>query len=111
MLLERAPGIVRGWPTTRIGSVSWLTSTISAASAWYLAANVSSVSLVATVTTTPFTGGIVSHWPTVRSFLLLRWFAHHTVIIDTWNLEAIPVRVSPEWTRYVRSRSAPSATV
>ena len=49
-----------------------------------------------TVTTTPLTGGIVRVWPTWSSDLEVRLLAHHTVIIETPNLRAMPVRVSPE---------------
>ena len=83
---------------TRFGSSSSLASTISDGWTPYLAASVSSVSLEPTVTTTPLTGGIVRVWPMWRSSLWRSLFAHHTVIIETPNLRAIPVSVSPERT-------------
>ena len=48
-----------------------------------------------TVTMMPLTGGMISFWPRFRSSLLLRSFAHQIVIIETPNLLAIPVSVSP----------------
>jgi hypothetical protein len=89
------PGIVSVWPRTRLGSSSSLASMISCGSTWYFAASASSVSLELTVMTTPLTGGIVSVWPMWRSSFARRWLAHHTVIIETPNLRAMPVSVSP----------------
>ena len=95
----------------RFGSSSWFVSTISEAATPYRAASVSSVSVGPTVTTTPVTGGIVRVWPMWRSAFDLRLFAHQTVIIETPNLLAMPVSVSPDRTLYVRIRPLPSATV
>ena len=57
-----------------------------------------SVSDALTVRTRPVTGGMVRVWPRWRSSLDLRLFAHHRVIIETPNLEAMPVSVSPDLT-------------
>ncbi len=64
----------------------------------YLAAIVSSVSFEVTVTTSPLIGGIVRTWPRWSSSLESSLFAHHNVIIETSNLSAMPVSVSPDFT-------------
>src|SRR5258707_1802699 len=94
-----APGTVNVWPITRFGSWSAFASTIVAASTPYLAASESRVSDEPTVITTPSTGGIVRVCPMWRSSLAVRLLAHQIVIIETPNLWAIPVRVSPLRTR------------
>ena len=68
-----------------------------------MSAILASVSPALTMWTVPSTGGMTSFWPTLRSSFDLRWLAHHRVIIDTPKWRAIPVSVSPDRTRYVRS--------
>ena len=63
----------------------------------YFAARPSSVSVAATVTMSPVTGGIRSVRPALTS-LDFRSFAHQTDIIETPNFEAIPASVSPDAT-------------
>ena len=89
--------MIRTWPTTSVGSVSWLMSRMLCGSTSYFAARLSSVSVAATVTTRPFVGGTLSSWPMWRSVFdfMVHLFAHHRVIIDTWKLEAIVESVSP----------------
>ena len=61
--LPLAPGTTSTWPTTRFGSSSPLVARMSVLLTSYFAARASSVSVAATVTMRPVTGGMRSVWP------------------------------------------------
>src|SRR5690349_16456892 len=58
-----APGRIRTWPTTRLGSVRLLSCITASGSTSYFAAIASIVSPACTVITRPLTGGITRSWP------------------------------------------------
>ena len=64
----------------------------------YRAAISSSVSVVATLTISPETGGMRSVWPLRMSALDLRPFAHTRLIVETLYFAAIETSVSPALT-------------
>src|SRR6266576_3634741 len=88
--LPLAPGTTSTWPTTRFGSSRPLVARMSVLLTLYFAASSSRVSVAATVTIRPVTGGMRSCWPLWRSVLDLRLFAHQTDIIETRYLPAMP---------------------
>ena len=87
------------WPTLTLSLARPLNDTTSASETSAAAAILASVSPAFTTWTVPSTGGMSSFWPTLRASLDLRWFAHHSVIIDTPKWWAMPVSVSPDRTR------------